>query len=197
MMKMWGASSREKESETIEYFDLETSANNIYFYDEVNSRTVLNLNKNIKNLENLFVTEKIQRNQEFISPINLHIMSAGGDIMAALAAMDNILGCRAPVNTIIEGGCASAATLISVVGKRRFIRKNSFMMIHQIRVEAEGKYDELKDDLKNLEQWMAILKNIYVKYTRVQVDKLDEILKHDLWWSSEDCLEYGLVDEIL
>ncbi|GAI73882.1 unnamed protein product, partial [marine sediment metagenome] len=27
--------------------------------------------------------------------------------------------------------------------------------------------------------------------------KLDEILKHDLWFEADQCLEYGLVDEII
>ena len=34
--------------------------------------------------------------------------------------------------TIIEGGCASAATLLSIVGTKRLITKNSFILIHQI-----------------------------------------------------------------
>ena len=26
--------------------------------------------------------------------------------------------------------------------------------------------------------------------------ELDEILKHDLWWKADKCLEVGLVDEV-
>jgi len=26
---------------------------------------------------------------------------------------------------------------------------------------------------------------------------MDEILKHDIWWDAEQCLEYGLIDEIV
>ena len=28
------------------------------------------------------------------------------------------------------------------------------------------------------------------------MDKLDEILKHDLWWDANKCLKVGLVDKI-
>ena len=31
----------------------------------------------------------------------------------------------------------------------------------------------------------------------VEAEKLDEILKHDLMWDANTCLEYGLVDEIV
>jgi len=29
------------------------------------------------------------------------------------------------------------------------------------------------------------------------MSKLDEILKHDLWFDADRCKEYGLVDEII
>jgi ATP-dependent protease ClpP protease subunit len=44
---------------------------------------------------------------------------------------------------------------------------------------------------------MKKIKNIYRQYTKIPEDKMDEILKHDIWWDAEQCLEYGLVDEII
>ena len=41
------------------------------------------------------------------------------------------------------------------------------------------------------------IKNVYREYTRVPMDKIDEILKHDLLWDAKQCLEYGLIDEII
>ena len=32
---------------------------------------------------------------------------------------------------------------------------------------------------------------------QIILQKLDEILKHDLMWDEKTCLEYGLVDEIV
>jgi ATP-dependent Clp endopeptidase proteolytic subunit ClpP len=170
---------------------------NIYFYSDITSKSILNLNKEIKILENNYIQEQIQRNQSFISPINLYIMSSGGEIVSSLSAMDTILKCRAPINTIVDGNCASAATFLSIVGKRRYIKRNSFMMIHQLSAGALGKYNEVKDDIRNIEQLMRIMKDIYSKYTKVPTRKLNEVLKHDLWWKADVCLKYGLVDEIL
>jgi ATP-dependent protease ClpP protease subunit len=124
-------------------------------------------------------------------------MSSGGEIVSSLSAMDTILKCRAPINTIVDGNCASAATFLSIVGKRRYIKRNSFMMIHQLSAGALGKYNEVKDDIRNIEQLMRIMKDIYSKYTKVPTRKLNEVLKHDLWWKADVCLKYGLVDEIL
>ena len=44
---------------------------------------------------------------------------------------------------------------------------------------------------------MATIKSIYKQYTKLPMKKLDEILKHDLWFDSKTCLDYGLVDEII
>ena len=194
--KTWGNVKLDSDT-TSECGETEVVGNSIYFYEDITSKSILNLNKEIKALESLFLYEQIQRKQTFISPINLYIMSHGGEIIPALAGMDTILKCEAPVHTIVDGGCASAATFLSIVGKKRYIKQNSFMMIHQLRAETFGKYNEVKDDIKNIEQWMNIMRNIYSKYTSVPLKKLNEVLKHDLWWDAELCLKYGLVDEII
>ena len=44
---------------------------------------------------------------------------------------------------------------------------------------------------------MKTIKDVYKKYTKVPMKKLDEILKHDLLWDAKTCKEYGLIDEII
>ena len=71
------------------------------------------------------------------------------------------------------------------------------MLIHQLSAGVYGKYTELEDDMENNKHLMATIKKIYKEYTNLPMKKLDEILKHDLWFDSKVCLEYGLVDEIV
>jgi len=44
---------------------------------------------------------------------------------------------------------------------------------------------------------METIKAIYKKYTKVPMSKLNEILKHDLWFDSEKCKDLGLIDHII
>jgi ATP-dependent protease ClpP protease subunit len=44
---------------------------------------------------------------------------------------------------------------------------------------------------------MTHLKKIYVENTKLTDPELDDILKHDVSWNAEYCLEKGLVDEII
>ena len=71
------------------------------------------------------------------------------------------------------------------------------MLIHQLSSGMWGKYEELKDDMKKSEILMKRIREIYEERTKIPAKKLNEILKHDLWWDAETCLKYGLVDEII
>ena len=102
-----------------------------------------------------------------------------------------------PVYTYIDGFAASAATLISVAGKKRFITKNSIMLIHQLSSGNEGKFQEMDDNMRNMENFMHKIKVIYGESTSIPEEELDEILKHDLWLDAETCKRYGLIDEII
>ena len=57
--------------------------------------------------------------------------------------------------------------------------------------------DEFDDEMKNLNRLMDLIKGIYKEHTTVPVKKINEILKHDLWWDTEKCLNYSLVDDII
>ena len=52
-------------------------------------------------------------------------------------------------------------------------------------------------NMKNSEILMKRLREIYEERTKIPSKKLNELLKHDLWWDAETCLKYGLVDEII
>ncbi len=111
--------------------------------------------------------------------------------------VDLIQSLETPVNTFIDGFAASAATLISVAGDKRYMTKNSLMLIHQLSSQNGGKFNEIKDDMANLETMMRLLKKIYLEKTNLNNYQLDELLKQDLWLDSDTCLKYGLVDEII
>jgi ATP-dependent Clp protease protease subunit len=89
-------------------------------------------------------------------------------------------------------------SLISVIGKKRYMTKNSFIMIHQLSSSlGEGKFDDLDDNMDNLNKFMETIRNIYLDKTKIPMEDLNDILDHDLWMNSQECINYGLIDEIL
>ena len=169
--------------------------NTVYFYGDVTESNALDLNSSLH-----AVDKKLALSGQFLDMkpvIKLHINSYGGSLFAGLATVDTIRGLNAEVHSIIDGAAASAATIISTSCAKRSIGKYSKMLIHQLSSGMYGKYNELEDDMENNKHLMETIKSIYKEHTKVPMKKLNEILKHDLWFDSKTCLDLGLVDEII
>ena len=170
--------------------------NRIYFYSEVKRSKILILNKMLRRLDKDLINRA--NSLDTSTPnIHLHIQSYGGSVFSAFSAIDYIRSSRTPVHSIIEGCAASAATMMSVTAEKRYITSHSYMLIHQLSSGLWGKYEEIKDDMENCDRLMKMIKDIYNEHTKIPKKKLNEILKHDLRFDAEQCLEYGLVDEII
>jgi len=177
---------------------VKSDSNHVYFYSDVDHKSCLDLNKSLQDKVDELLCTALKNG--FGRPkIYLHVNSYGGYIFSGVSAMDTILRLKefADIITIVEGGVASAGTFVSVVGTERWMTRSSYMLIHQLSSATFGKYRELKDDMKNNEELMKMIKNVYAQYTEVPTEELDKILDHDLWWDAETCLKYKLVDKII
>lgn len=130
-------------------------------------------------------------------PINLYITSNGGLVYQVFGAIDTIRGMKVPVHTICKGFVASAGTLLSLAGKKRYITESSYMLIHELRAGHWGKFTHLSESLDNSKQLMEHIKNWYLSRTKMTAEELEEQLKKDVSWNAQMCLEKGLVDEII
>jgi ATP-dependent Clp endopeptidase proteolytic subunit ClpP len=171
--------------------------NTIFFYADVTEQSALDLNQALYEVDS-----KLKNTSNFLGPdfkphLKLRINSYGGSLFAGLTILDTIRNLKSEVHTYVDGSAASAATIISIAGAKRYIGKNSMMLIHQLSTGTYGKYSELEDDMENNKRLMKMIKDIYKQYTKVPMKNIDEILKHDLWFDSAKCLEFGLVDEVL
>ena len=172
--------------------------NHIYFYCSVNKKNILKLITAIRDVTKRLKFSEIEYGVNNLK-INLHINSFGGSVFAALAAIDTIISNDIPIVSIVEGGAASAATLISVVCQERKITPNSFMLVHQLSSGFWGKMEEIKDEFINLKKLMKTLTKIYKEHTEIDNSddtSIKDLLKRDLWLSSKECLKHGMVDEI-
>ena len=162
----------------------------------MNRDSVVELNKKIGELETKSLT--LSKSLGILPPpIKLFINSGGGSIVAGISSMDTILRCEVPIYTYVDGFSASAATFLTVVGDKRFMSRNSYMLVHQLSSNFWGTYANFEDEKKNLDLMMKNIKDVYKKYTKLPMKQLDEKLKHDLMWDAQTCLDYGMIDEIV
>lgn len=210
MLKKWGLTTEgeqpSKEAQpTPPMADLITSAgsiksvdNSIFFYCDIHTQSCAELNRLLREVDNKLQQAKMIMNEEdFIPTIHLRINSYGGDLFAGISTVDTIRDLKSRVYTYVEGAAASAATIISIAGKKRFIGKNAFMLIHQLSSVCAGTYEQMNDGQENNKRLMMLIKNLYKQYTKIPMKELDSILKHDLWMDSDTCLKFGLVDKVI
>lgn len=178
---------------------IEVEENRIYFYTDVSDAEALELNRLIRRLdvEMKYLSSRLDCAK---IPIHLHINSNGGSIFSGLSIVDTIRSCSVPIHTYVEGSVASAATLLSISGQKgkRYMYKNSFMLVHQPYLEWSGKREEFIDEIENQEKIFDTLKKLYMENCNFESDeKLQDLLNRELWLDSDTCLEYGLIDKII
>ena len=172
--------------------------NTVFFYSEVSMLACSDLNRLLREIDTrLHLAKEVMHAEGFVPTIHLRVNSYGGDMFAGLSTVDTIRSLKSKVYTYVEGAAASAATLITACGHRRFIGRNSFMLIHQLSSISAGTFEQLEDCQENNKRLMTLIKSIYKQYTNIPMKELDSILKRDLWIDSDTCLKHGLVDEVV
>lgn len=178
---------------------VKVQGSDVYFYCEVCEATVLELNMKLKKLELELLHKHLDLGLEKIKPeIRVWIRSDGGDMHSGLSAMDCIRSLkRVKVRTIADGACASAATFILLGGRTKHATENSYILIHQLNMDGSwGKFEDYKDQMENLEQFMKRFREIYTQSTTIPEGKLNRILRRDLYMNTKKCLKWGIIDSI-
>jgi ATP-dependent Clp protease protease subunit len=174
--------------------------NRIYFSGKVNTDSVTNLIKQLNHYNSEFTKLQItnQNVAEIVpKPIFLHIQSYGGALLACFAAVDAIKSSKIPIHTVVDGFAASCGSLMAIVGHKRYMTKNSFVLMHQLSSGVVGKMADIEDEYDNCKKFMDKIYGIYEENTTMTTQQLKDQLKHDHWWDSEDCLKHGIIDGII
>jgi len=171
--------------------------NKILFYADIDEGSVLELNRVLLEMDIKLQSVGLAFDGAYEPVIHLHLNTFGGSIFAAFSTVDTIRRMKSKVYTYIDGSVASAGTLISAIGSKRYMGQHAHLLIHQLSSGVYGKFSEMEDEIFNCANLMRLLKDFYKKNTKLPMKKLDELLKRDIWLNAEECLRYGIVDEIV
>jgi ATP-dependent protease ClpP protease subunit len=84
-----------------------------------------------------------------------------------------------------------------LAGKKRYIYKYSYVLIHEIRSSFWGKLTQIEDQYNNTQKMMTNILDYYKQYLKMEEKELADILQRDRYLSADECLKIGLIDEIL
>ena len=170
---------------------------NVYFAAEIDDVSVQELITALKKLEKKLLKQAIDLDG-YEPRVRLYIKSDGGDIFAGFSAMDHIRNMKIDVTTVADGCCASAATFLLLAGKKREIGQHGYVLIHQLATDGFwGKYEDMKDEMKNCDQFMKTIREIYDKETELPTKKLNKMLKRDVFLNAKMCKKYKVVHKIV
>lgn len=151
------------------------------------------------NTANIVVGQLLYLDSIDHSDISLYINSPGGSITAGMAIYDTMNFIKSDVSTICLGMAASmGAFLLSsgTIGKR-FCLPNSEVMIHQPLGGASGQATEIKIAAEHILKIKNRVNSILAKNTNKDISIIEQDTERDNYLSSEEALEYGIVDQIL
>jgi ATP-dependent Clp protease, protease subunit len=131
--------------------------------------------------------------------ISLYINSPGGVISSGLAIYDTMQLIRPEVSTICLGMAASMATVLLSGGARgkRYCLPNSTVHMHQPMGGAQGQAADIEIAAREIIRLQDKIRTILSENTGQAYDKIARDTDRDYYLTSEQAVEYGLVDEIL
>ena len=130
--------------------------------------------------------------------ITLNITSYGGDVYAMLGTIDYFKSLPVKVNTHCVGACMSAAAVILSCGTgKRSMTKNSTVMVHEGSAFESGKTSDVLKGADHLKKLQSNINRIMGEVTNKNTDFWEGVSKSDTYLTADECLEYGIVDEII
>ena len=131
--------------------------------------------------------------------INLYINSPGGVITAGMALYDTMRLIRPNVSTICVGMAASMATVLLCSGEagKRYALPNSTIHMHQALGGAQGQATDIEIAAREILRLQEKIRTLLSNDTGQEYEKIARDTDRDFYLTSEQAMEYGLVDEIL
>lgn len=130
--------------------------------------------------------------------LTVRINSPGGDVFAAHAIHNQLLSYKGNVTVVIDGLCASAATIVAVAGKKIIMPSNALFMIHNPAIGLDDYYgaEDLNKVLNALKGVKSSIIAAYRKRCKVSDAEISEMMDAETWMGAQECLDKGFIDEI-
>jgi len=133
-----------------------------------------------------------------VNAINVYINSYGGDVKEGLAIYNQLKRSKALKTVYVDGFACSIASVIAMVGDKVIMGSNTLMAIHNASMGVFGTSAELRKAADDLD---VINSASISSYKDKAGDKLDDkilqsLLDAETWLTPEQCIQYGLADEI-
>ncbi len=132
---------------------------------------------------------------EHDEPIDVYINSPGGIVEAGQEIYTALLG-DPRVNIYITGQACSAASFVAMAGHCS-MTPVGLMMVHCASMCAHGNHNEMEAAARELTTTDRAIANAYATKSGMDIEKALRMMERETWLTANQCVELGLVDEII
>jgi ATP-dependent Clp protease protease subunit len=151
-------------------------------------------------IANLLVAQLIHlESEDPDKDISLYLNCPGGVVTAGLAIYDTMRYVKPDVQTICFGIAMSMGSLLLAGGAagKRMALPNARILIHQPSGGFQGQATDIEIHAREALNTRERLEAIYAFHTGQDVERLREDMDRDRFFSSEEAVDYGLIDRIV
>jgi ATP-dependent Clp protease protease subunit len=131
--------------------------------------------------------------------IQMYINSPGGSIYSGLAILDTMRMIPNPISTIAVGMAASFGTVLLAGGTKgqRYALPHATIHMHQPLGGSEGQASDIEIMAKEILRLKTYLNSFFAEVTGQPIERIQRDTDRDHYMTSEQALEYGLIDKVL
>lgn len=133
-----------------------------------------------------------------IKNINIYINSYGGEVKEGLGIYNLLKRNPAQKTVYIDGFACSIASVIAMAGDKIIMGTNTLMMIHHASMGVYGTSDDLRKAANDIDVIDSASCSSYLAKAgdKLTQETLTQLLDGQTWLNAEQCVQYGLADEI-
>jgi ATP-dependent Clp protease protease subunit len=132
--------------------------------------------------------------------ITMYINSPGGSFTAMTAIYDTMQYIRPQIQTVCLGQAASAAAVLLAGGApgKRLALPNARVLIHQPASGGDrGQASDIEIQAREIMRMREWLEEALAKHSKRSVSEIKKDIDRDKILTSQEALEYGLIDQVL
>jgi ATP-dependent Clp protease, protease subunit len=131
--------------------------------------------------------------------IHLYINSPGGSVSAGMAVFDTMRFVDCDVAAYAFGMAASMGQflLTAATPGKRFALPHTRIMMHQASAGVGGTESDIAIQADMLRRLKREINELQAQHSGRPVEQIERDSDRDRWFTSEEALEYGLIDEVV
>lgn len=126
--------------------------------------------------------------------VNVRISSPGGSVFEALAMHASLRNLEARVNVIVDGLCASAATVVAMAGDDITTAPGSMWMVHDASGTVFGNASDMQQMADLLDKTSQNIADIYAARAGGDAKDWRATMQAETWYTADESVAAGLAD---